>query len=367
MSKQKRKPTTTVKNYKSKIEVYQGYLDEIFPEIFAKRKISTGCSTIDELMGGGIPRKRVSGVFSNRDMGKTWIAKQAACNFLIDKENHERIPDTDEDEDDEEKEQPISVMYVDTEGFWDKPEIELFGEFFAKRFKAPKGYKFNIKFVTLMDIFRLYEFFGMTAIVKLVGEKFQARVAYKRDEEVLKEYQDRAGRKRQKVVNLGEINHLLASPAWTFMEAENVGMVIIDSVTMPVKEIVPTSSQASFPGRANLMNPFLGTLRSLAIVRDIPVFTTWHLTKGKAGQFLSERAGSPWGGADVMFHIKNMISIIKPDEKEQKGFKKEELEFLRTIKRYRVPGRLKKFNQVFLSEDYGFEDIYGSREREGEA
>jgi RecA/RadA recombinase len=359
-----KKPKTAVKDYKSKLQLYQEYLDEIFPEIYANRKVSTACTTIDELMGGGIPRKRVSGVFSERDKGKTWLAKQAACAFLADEENHEYLPDTDEDD---KSDEPVSVMYVDTEGFWDKPEIELFGEFFKKRFKTPKGFEFNIKFVSLMDIYRLYEFFGMQAITRMSGEKFMARVVYKRDDEVLQEYTDRANRKRQKVVNLGEINHLLASPAWTFIESENVGMVIVDSVTMPIKEQVPTSSQSSFPGRANLMNPFLGTLRSLAIVKDIPVFTTWHLTKGKAGQFLSPRYGTPWGGDDVMFHIKNMISILQPNDKEQKGFKDHEKQFIRTIKRFRVPGRLEKYNQVFLSEDYGFEDLYGSREREGEA
>lgn len=334
-------------------EEYYKKLEEAYPKKYKVRKISTDCSTFDEMLGGGIPRGKVSALYGTTNTGKSVALFQIAANFC--REN----PD-------------LQVLYVDAEAFWDTEEIEIFQEIYKKRWGMPKDYAFPIMFVKKYDLYTLYDYFGMTATVNKETAKTTVDVKFRRDILEEKKTKDKLGRERKKIFKRGEHAHILESNVYKYIRKNNIGMVIVDSATQCLKEIFQTSKQQDYPARANLINPFLGTLRSLAIIEDMPVVCALHLTydmKGQGFKYRTEKSSLPWGGADVVFHIKVIIGILNVTKADSGPYKsvvgEDNLDQLRWIYRYRVPGRMQEIEIVHLKKDYGYTDVKKLSGREG--
>jgi len=341
----------------SRTEQYWDMMKDEFPMTYPdNRVVSTDCGAIDWLLSGdrakdkGISRGTLTGVFATKNRGKSWLAIQFACNFarLHDVELFPEIK----------KElgidKSIGVIFVDAEGNWTKQVIELFYIYFRERWGLPKDYMFNIKWINKRNIYTLFPYFGMTPKIDQKGEKLTARVIFLK--EGMESYEDKAGRRRTRKVE--KLDHLYVSPVWRDMERYNMGALVLDSSSQPFKEVFPGSRSQDFPARSSLMNPFLGTLRSLAIARDIPVLVCHHLSMGGNIMFQSERKGSkPWGGADVMFHHKVMLGIFDPESADKTTYAGRQV---RLVHRYRAPGLMATSELVELAKDIGFIDIIES-------
>ena len=341
----------------SRTDQYWDQMKDEFPMEFPnERAVSTDCGAIDWLLSGdrakqkGITRGTLTGVFATKDRGKSWLAIQWACNFA-------RLHDIKLFPEIKEKlgvEESLGVIFVDTEGNWTKQVIELFYEFFRDRWNLPKDYIFNIKWVNKRNIYTLFPYFGMTPKIDQKGEKLTARVIFLKEGE--ESYKDKAGRRRTRKVERSD--HLSVAPVWRDMERHNIGALVLDSASQPFKEVFPGSRSQDFPARSSLMNPFLGSLRSLAIARDIPILVAHHLSMGGNIMFQSERKGSkPWGGADVMFHHKVMLGIFEAESADRTTYGGR---YIKLAHRFRAPGLLPKSEIVELAEDYGFIDIIES-------
>ena len=287
-------------------------------------RLSTGCKGIDDLMMGGVPRGVATGFFGVPNIGKTWCCKQIAVKCILP-----------------EKEGGFNkkVLYVDTESFFkDKETRDLYWSYFSKRWSIPSNLRDRMEIRIIPDIFKLGSLFGIEFTIIQEKERVSAIAKYPRKESSDKEPQKSS---------IQAENWIEYSPLYKEMKKEDYGLVVIDSITVPIKAVIPKSTQ-NLPGRGTLEDPLLSAFSLIAGEFDIPVLFTNHAVRDPMRQSYLKQ----WGGDDMLFFIKRWFGILEglKEQKNQYGDR------VRRIYRYRYPGLDPMVSLALLQKDMGYID-----------
>jgi len=207
-------------------------------------KISTGTKTLDELLLGGIRTKVPTILFGIPNLGKSWFCFQMSAMAT----------------------RPVKVgglnkkvLYLDTESFFFDEEVEeRFKGFFRNRWKDAKVE--NIEVVQVPSLFDLGEWFGIE--FELVQEEKRTSVIAKFPTERQKKLAKAAG--KSKVTSTQKSKDWLEkSKLYPKLATREYGLVIIDSLTVPIKSEIVTSTQ-NFPARTSVLRMLLGASYPLA-------------------------------------------------------------------------------------------------------
>jgi len=266
--------------------------------------ISTGSKVIDNVLNGGFPTKAVSGVFSRYDLGKTILCTQTACKLW--------------------SEEKLGTIYIDTESHYVRSDVRnKFLDIFKERFGFDDDPQ--IGFLFPEDIFELGELFGKQ--IQIVSEPGA----------------------RKKKIFINDTETVSECKIARLLEDGDYGCIVIDSLSLPVKEEIQTPPQQNFPSRSAALNCILGRVSPLTKKFNLAGITTLHESENPANKY---DTGKFFGGEAVGFHEKYMLQIRGKGKNPSKG---EE----RYICPYRFPGKQSKntkadSEEVKLAKDVGF-------------
>ena len=300
-----------------------------------KLVLSTGCKPLDNLLLGGFPLGAPSLVFGMPNLGKTWLCFQTACSCTR-----------------EEKYGGLNrpALYLDTESFFTPVIFDRFYGYFRNRWKDLSSEP-RIDLLRIKDIFDLGARFGIqyeiiqeerrvSAIAKFPTER-QSKLAEKKGGPVKQTQQSS--------------DWLKESEVWKRMEEKNYGVLILDSLTVPIKSVIPKGTQ-HLPGRGTLVTSLLGTLYPIAIHFNAAVIVTDHITRNPMSPGYVYGIGTPWGGQDVTYYIKYQIGLYNAlkDQREKLG---PDGHRLRRFERHRFPGMERELVLVMLGKDLGYVSV----------
>lgn len=280
-------------------------------------KISTGCVSIDRIINGGVPLGTPIGIYGLQNIGKSILATQIAARFA---------------------QEGYDVIYIDTESFYQLQEDwdRIFG-WFEHRWDLDSDVKDKIEVIQLRDLFALGKFFGIE--FQLIQE--QARVS------AMAKFPKKWGSKATKVTHQSQ-DWITYSKAYKDLgKCEKPGLVIIDSITVPLKSKISSVTQ-NFPARASVIQTLLDTALVVANEFNVSFLITNHGTKNPMGYGVQ-----PWGGGNMIYYIKRWIGImsgLKPD-RELFG------DQIRRMYRYRWPGLMTTTDKALLALDTGYVDL----------
>lgn len=296
--------------------------------------LSSGVSSIDRLLEGGLELGSLSAIHSDADVGKSFFNFQLAIMANRPKEDGGLNSPS---------------LIVDTEGFYSERVMNKYIGFFKKRWDM-KDEDIHVDILQMRNIEGLYNYFGLRPNIEVVGSKMQASV-----EAINTPIKD--GRKI-----IGHLDHIESSKVWKDINEIGYGYIGIDSITMPLKIRCPPSSLSWLAGRAALMSPFMGTLNDLSIRTNIVVFCVHHLVKADVKKQKSGW-GHPWGGENIRYIQKRMLLLMKSTQSERDAFGVRS----RRMHLYRLPGSEQKTIAVELAKDIGFVDVMpqGGRKTKG--
>jgi len=298
--------------------------------------LSTGCSAIDGLMFGGLPLGAPSLLFGMSNLGKTWFSFQVACMCVRDAKYGGLNK---------------KALYFDTESFFTPAIVDLFWDYFEKRWPDLKGKKDMIEIVRVPDIFKLMRQFGVA--LTIIQENKRVSVVTKFPTSRQRALA-RSGKSKLKETTQSS-GWLIESPVWKRFKDENYGLMIIDSMTVPIKSQIPSLTQ-NFPARATILTHLLGTFYSLAISFDAAILVTDHISQNPQDPYSKYGKGNPWGGSNVTYYIKHQFGLF-PSIKEQREKYPLDAKRLRRISLHRMPGREVKMVLTKLEKDTGYVDV----------
>ena len=137
---------------------------------------------------------------------------------------------------------------------------------------------------------------------------------------------------------------------------KDVSFVLLDSITMPLKESVGSETQ-NLPARASIVQRLYGRLYQIAKEYDACVVVTHHASVNPITPY-GKDLGHIYGGHPVLYNSKYAIQLLNSTSEIKKNkFKGFEHE-ARRVRLIRHPyiNETKMFN-VRLKTDYGFVDI----------
>ena len=129
---------------------------------------------------------------------------------------------------------------------------------------------------------------------------------------------------------------------------KNKDLLVIDSLTSPVKNTIPSGRQ-NMEARAAVFRALFGSLDEIAEKWMIPIILIMHESKDPATKY---DAGRPWGGSIMMYSVKyffQMSSASGTDWENKRVFEKK-------IRRRRFLGRGedKDYHTLQIKKDYGY-------------
>ena len=125
-------------------------------------------------------------------------------------------------------------------------------------------------------------------------------------------------------------------------------LLIIDSLTAPIKNTIPSGRQ-NMEGRAAVFRAIFGSLDEIAEKWEIPIILIMHESKDPTSPY---DAGKPWGGNIIMYAIKYFFQMASSggiDWENKKIFEKK-------IRRRRFLGKGedKDYHILQIRKDYGY-------------
>jgi len=289
------------------------------------KNISTGVKSIDEFIGGGVPVGVPSLWFGRTNIGKSVFCLQMSIRCCVDLK--------------------LPVLYIDTESMWTDPALEKWYGYLKNRWKLPD--KLPIEFESITSIFKLARYFGM---------ELQIMATEKRQEALAKFPRRRPAKGEYTKTSIQTEDWLERSPAWKRLTEKKYGMLIIDSITRPLKDVISKGTQ-HLPARGSALDPLLSAFLNIAVEKKMAVLITDHIVKSPMDR---HPYGIPWGGDDISYYIKHLFGIFDPlkNMKEQYGvFAKGSKTEARIIERHRFPGLLMDRMVAVIKKDWGYDDV----------
>jgi len=297
---------------------------------------STGSKTIDRLFAGGMRTKIPWILFGAPNLGKTWFCFQIAsmCTRPVKSKGLNK-----------------KVLYLDTEGFFfTEDTVERFNSYFQKRWPDVNPDMIEIEHVP--SIFTLGELFGITFEIHQEDKRFTvgAKFPTKRQRKLAKT----AG--RSKITSSVKLSDWMEhSELWERLQTKEYGLLIIDSLTTPIKSEIPTSTQ-NFPARTSLLQILLGACYPFSRENDVAILLTNHISMNPMSPGYQYGVGNPWGGQNVLYYIKHQFGLYRALKEDRSRYGPDG-DRLRRIQRYRFPGLDKEIALVMLAKDKGYIDL----------
>jgi len=208
--------------------------------------LQSGCDKIDELLGGGIPYGIVTAIFGEPTAGKTVFSKQ--CGLA-------NIAKTGK-----------KTILIETEGLRDYDTKVLLYKFMNR---------YNLDKKTIDNKFIIKHTLGdpqMKSIQKLL-QMFGVFVKFE------------ISKNGKYSVNMQE-----CVPSITEKELEETNMIILDSLTKPVKDSVGSETQ-NLPARAQLIERLFGRLYHYAMIHNLAIIVIHHACHDKDTLTLTKEKG----------------------------------------------------------------------------
>ena len=286
-------------------------------------EIRSGVKELDELTKGGLPTKFPTCIFSVPNLGKSFLAVQYAMHL---------------------SRQGIGSLYIDTEGFLSEKVWQKFCNIFQRRWSDVRPDL--IKIIPLRNVFRLYRFFGIqvsleyskartTVIIKF--PKTKKKVQSSTRDEAWYEY----------------------SQAYKTITNDNIGLLILDSLSAPIKLAVGSATQ-NLPARADLQRTLLDAIITISDYCDIASLIITHISKSPT---VPQDLGRPYGGQEIGYFLKHILLLKRPKKEWFDRYSSIKNE-LREIRRIRWGIEPETFCVVRLKHDWGYDSLDTTRKIE---
>jgi RecA/RadA recombinase len=292
------------------------FIDNVENDKMAKRKkyknIPSDCVTIDTLMGGGFPQGTSVAVYAESGRGKTILSAQMALSC---------IKNLDQD-----------VMVLETEGNREQDYIELLDRFNQDRWKIDdKKIEDKLHFYQIISGFQSKEK-AMVELLEMVGYKVEIDQSKKGDKY--------------------SITFRDCKPKLKEKDLKNSGIIIVDSLTEPIKSTIGHKSQ-NLPARSELISRFFSKLISIAIDYNICIVINHHASINPM-QMFGRDFGKPYGGDEVLYNSKYILAIIDSDMKARATYGKSARRVM--LMKHPFNATTGELFPINLKEDYGFTD-----------
>jgi len=272
--------------------------------------LETGSKIIDDMLGGGIPYGIVTAVFGEPMVGKSLLGYQVALANL-----NKTKKDT---------------ILIDTEGLRDVDLWSILGKFKDRWNINNSTMKKRIKIIhtqkdsQLQSIQKLLQLFGYMVTFE-ISKKGKYSIKFQHCKETL-----------------------------TLKQLENTSMIILDSLTKPIKDSVGSETQ-NLPARAQLVERLFGKLYQVAQLYNVAVIVNHHAVVNPIMPF-GRDLGNPYGGNPILYNSKFVIQFIDAPKKlkDETGFGLE----CRRIRMIRNPSdqTTGEMYPIRLRKDWGFCD-----------
>lgn len=234
--------------------------------------VELGCPKMDELLGGGIPYGIVTAVYGEPMVGKSFIGHQAGLANIANTNKN--------------------TILIETEGLRNY-DIKLILYKLMKRWNLDKDTvdsKYVIKH-TMGD----RQLQSIQVLLKMFG--------------VLPTFEQSKGGRY--TVNFNEN----VKPSLSDDDLKNTSMIILDSLTKPIKDSVG-SNTANLPTRSAVTEKLFNRLYHTAMVYDIAIIVMHHATYNPVMPF-GRDLGKPYGGDPILYNSKYALQIIDAPRKLQ--------------------------------------------------
>ena len=263
--------------------------------------LKTGCNTIDNLFGGGIPVGQLSGMHSLPNLGKTIFSLQCAYSFLA------QFPDKE-------------ALIIDTEGM--PLENNPLNKVFKERFNTDRDPEVR----RCVGLDQLFNLFGS---------------------EVDFDYSDSGKIEKLSITRIKKTN---PKKDRVIKDWSKYGFVSIDSFSEPFKQMLAGETK-NFPARSNIETNLCGRLQFLAESNQMIVWTNHHTSKNPTDMM---DLGTISGGTAIQYQLKYLIQLLPPDKSVRSVYGNEG----RRVIMRRMPFVMTSFEKetVLLKENFGFTD-----------
>jgi len=300
--------------------------------------ISTGTKTLDALMEGGIRTKVPQILFGIPNLGKTWACFQISAMCTRPK----KVGGLEK-----------KVLYLDTEGFFFTEDVfDRFSSYFEKRWSDFDKSKIEIK--QIPSIFDLGNLFGIDFTLKHGESKVtvDAKFPTKRQKKIAKTKGKTQIKETAKALDWVE-----QAPLYDKLKNKEYGLVVIDSITVPIKSEIVTATQ-NFPARTSILKILLGATFPFAQRFDVGFLITDHVTRNPMSPGYRYGIGDPWGGQNVPYYVKYIYGLYKPLKDQVQKYAPDGHR-VRRVQRYRFPGLDQEIASVMLAKNKGYIDLPG--------
>jgi len=273
-------------------------------------RVKTGSQIIDDLLGGGVPYGIVSGTYGKPMAGKSMFCYQVGLANL--------------------KESPKKTLYIDTEGIRSQDIKSLLYKF-GNRFDLDNK-TINDRFdiittlgdIQLKSIQKLFKMFGqMLTLDQSKGGKYSAKFEF-------------------------------STPLLNDKKLEEYSMIIIDSLSKPIKDTVGTNT-ANLPTRSAIQERIFGLLSHVAVQFNQAIIINHHVSSNPVMPFGTD-FGHPIGGDSIMYNTKYVLEFWDATNKikTDTGFGIE----ARRVRLYRHPTEqiTGEWIPIRLQKDVGYVD-----------
>ena len=307
-------PHNVLHNYKVSCKHIRYLIDNLDYDKMIKKELNyldTGCTTINNLIGGGIPYSIVTTVFAEPNIGKTMFTNQCGlANIAFTKKN---------------------TILIETEGLRNYDTKVILYKL-MKRFKLDKE-TVDKKFIVKQTVGDL-KFMSIQKLFMMFGSMVTFRIS-------------------DKGKYTPDFNDKL-TPLISEDDLKKKSMIIIDSITKPMKNSVGSETQ-NLPARAQITEKLFSKLYNIAMIYDIAVVVNVHSSVNPVTIGWKD-PGKPYGGQPILYNSKYALQIRDSTNKLKKesGFGLE----ARRVQLLRAPGlqtTKEEFN-VRLQKDYGYVD-----------
>lgn len=235
-------------------------------------KLPTGCETVDDLLGGGIPHRLITALFGDPATGKSWIGYQSGMNNI--KLNKKK------------------TLLIDTEGLTQN-DLDNILRKLRKRFDvSEKDIKDKFEMIKtyndpqMQSIQKLMQMFGYMVTFEMSEKGGKYKVIFRHCDETLKPE-----------------------------KLKDISMIIVDSLTKPIKDSIG-SETANLPARAQIVERMFGKLHQVADLYNIAVIVIHHQSNPPpVGPY--KKKPYAYGGNPVYYNSKYILQIFNSTQKER--------------------------------------------------
>ena len=271
--------------------------------------LKTSCKALDDLQI--FPYGTVVSITSEPNLGKTKLGLQLSLASI--------------------KQTGKSAVIIETEGEAVEDQMEILKRFAPRYNLEPEEALQKVKFITTLGDVKEY---GIQKLMKLLGYDLKLQLSdngkfscdFRPHELIIKDY-------------LQDCRYLL-----------------IDSITMPIKESVGNETQ-NLPARAAIIQRLYGRLYQLAKTYNLLVVVNHHLSVNPMPIGHAKDLGTIYGGYPVLYNSKYVLQILSGTSALKKKYP--QAEQIRRLRLLRHPFKMPSddYVPVQLKKDFGFADL----------